>query len=236
MSAVQGDVVRSRPAVTARPSIARRWLVLAAGSLVGLFAYIPVAQANADPAPATGELVVPLAIAFVIAAVAAWLGLRWADAVALPMPMLRRLDGTTEPMPSRSAVAIACGGAVAGGVAAVLTLRAFGLPNLQGSLGVRLASTAFAAITLEVVIHLACLAGVIRLSRSRGLGIAISTLVFLVFHAAGAVGAPAPILISVVALNGALGTFFGWLAVRFGFEYAVLAHAVAHAIAIVSGG
>lgn len=216
----------------ARPPVARRWLALVAGALAGLLAYVPVAQANADPAPAAGELVVPIAIAFVIAAVAAWFGLRWADSVALPMPVLRRLDGTTEPMPPRSGVAIACAGAIAGGVAAVVTLRAFELPNLHGTLGVRLASTAFAAITLEVVIHLACLAGVIRLSRSRGLGIAISTLVFLVFHAAGALGAPAPILVAVVALNGALGTFFGWLAVRFGFEYAVLAHAIAHAIAV----
>lgn len=215
-----------------KPPIVRRWVALAAGSLFGLVAYVPVAQANADPAPAAGELVVPLAIAFVIAAVAAWLGLRWADATGLPMPWLRRLDGTTEPMPPPRATAISIAGALAGGAAAVITLRAFDLPNLGGSIAVKLASTIFAAVTLEIVIHLACLAGVVRLTRSHGLGIAASTLVFLIFHAGGALAAPAPILVAVIALNGALGTFFGWLAVRFGFEYAVLAHAVAHAIAV----
>ncbi|HEY4239053.1 MAG TPA: CPBP family glutamic-type intramembrane protease [Kofleriaceae bacterium] len=214
--------------------IARRWTLLTAGALAGLLAYIPVARANVDPPPAIGELALPVAIASVIAAIACWLGLRWADATGLPMPALRRIEGTAEAS-ERRGLAIACAGAIAGGAAAVATLHAFELPNLGGSLAVRLASTAFAAITLEVVIHLFFLAAMVRLTRSRRIGIAVSTLVFVVFHAGGALGAPPAILVSVVVLNGALGTFFGWLAVRFGFEYAVLAHAIAHAIAVTLG-
>jgi membrane protease YdiL (CAAX protease family) len=148
------------------------------------------------------------------------------------MPALRRLDGAGADRVAIRGIQLAVAGGAAAAAAAIAVLRGFGLENLHGPLPARIASTAFAAITLELVVHLAVMSGVVRLTRSRLAGVIVSALLFAVIHAAGALQAPLPIAVSVVVVNAALGMFLGWLYLRFGFECVMLAHAVAHLVAV----
>jgi hypothetical protein len=43
------------------------------------------------------------------------------------------------------------------------------------------------------------------------------------------------ILGASVAFHAVSGVFFGWLYARFGFEYLMVAHAIAHALAVGVG-
>ena len=121
------------------------------------------------------------------------------------------------------------------GGGAVLLLTWFGVPNLSGPFLARIATTLFGAVTIEIVIHLAIMSGVVRFTRSVRAGIAVSSHVFVVFHASGTFGMDPALNVSSLAMNGLFGVFFGWLYARHGFEWLVLAHAVGHAIAVGVG-
>lgn len=210
-----------------------RLLLLSALSLVGALSFLPTLLANNDPPPGAITLTEFVLAVTVISSIAAWLGLRAADAAQLRMPLLRRLDGVSDPVPARGGLrsAIASGALIA--AAAILILDAFQQPNMGGSLGSRLASTLFAAINLETVIHLFVMSGVVRLAGGRiWLGIVVSTLLFVIAHAAGSFSAATGLLAASVALNGSFGAAVGVLYARYGFEYAVLCHAIGHGLAV----
>lgn len=214
----------------ARP-IRNRWLLLTALSVVGLLAYVPALATMG--VTASSEFILMFAAIFgAVCGLAAWLGLRWADRANLPMPWLRALDDRVAPSRAdHRGTMIAIAGGVTFALASIATLRAFDLENMPGSLTVRLLSTVFAAISMEVVLHLAIMSGLTAWTRSPWIGIAGSTLAFLLFHTAGAVNQAPEILGASILLNGTSGVFFGWLYARFGFEYLILGHAVAHALA-----
>lgn len=213
----------------------KRWQLLTLLSVLGILTYVP----------ALGAMGVPITLVFVasftalgtlVCALAVWLGLRWADRADLPMPLLRTLDAAAATRSlDRWAAALAIGGGTILALAAAGAVQALDLVNMPGSLGARLLSTLFAAISLEVVLHLAIMSGVVAWTRSRWTGIAVSTLAFLLFHVAGATSQPPGILAVSVLLNGASGLFFGWMYARYGFECLILAHAVAHALAVGLG-
>jgi hypothetical protein len=107
-----------------------------------------------------------------ICSIACWLGLRWADTAGLPMPLLMSIEAR-RPIraPVRIATLVAVAGGAVFGLAAIGMLRGFGLENMPGSLAARLSSTLFAAISLEVVLHLAIMSGLVAWTRSRWAGI-----------------------------------------------------------------
>lgn len=215
-----------------RPAIRTRWLILTLLSVLGALAYLPALAVMGVPIDLKSVLTFTL-IAAAVCGAAAWLGLRWADRAGLPMPLLLAFEGRAAgaALDGRGAL-FAVGGGVVLAVVSVGSLRVLDLENMAGPLAVRLASTLFAAITIEVVIHLAIMSALVAWTRSRWIGIVGATVIFVLFHAAGSLTMPAEILLTVVVLNAASGVFFGWLYARFGFEYLVLAHAVAHALAV----
>ncbi len=115
-------------------------------------------------------------------------------------------------------------------------LHFFHQPNLAGSLWSRMASTFFAAGSLEIVIHLFVMSLVVRMARGRvWLGIAVAAIIFVAFHVAGLQGQSVSLIAASVVLNGVFGLMLGFFYARYGFEYVLLCHAVAHALAVSLG-
>ena len=153
------------PMKSERLPIFRRWTLLTVAGALGALGFVPSLLANA-PDVGAAFLLVFVGLVTAIDAVCAWLGLRWADAAHLPMPWLRAWEAGSKPaIQSNVAIATLAVGVVFG-VLSVLLLRAFELPNLGGSLPARVATVGFAAVSLEIVVHLAVMSGVVRLTRS----------------------------------------------------------------------
>jgi hypothetical protein len=225
MSAEPASVSRHPPAVRIR------WWILTVVSSLGALAYVPALSAM-GVAVGPAFVMALVVAAGIICGIAAWFGLRWADRAGLPMPFLKDLETRQRiRLLDPGSLLLAIAGGILLGFAAVGVLRGFGLENMPGSLAARLSSTLFAAVSLEVVIHLGIMSGVVARTRSRWCGILGAAAVFVLFHAGGVTGQPLPILATVVALNAASGLFFGWLYARFGLEHAFIAHAFAHAVA-----
>lgn len=110
-------------------------------------------------------LLTPMLIPCIVAILSAGFGLHLADKAALPMPLLRAFELgqplTLSPMALRSA--LLAGGVL--GLAGLAAMHGFNLPDNPGSRAARLLSTFFAAITLELVLHLFVMSAVTRWTR-----------------------------------------------------------------------
>jgi hypothetical protein len=214
-----------------RPIIRRFWLLSSLG-LAGAMLFLPSIVASSSPRPSSSSLILFVIVVAVVCACAAWFGLRCADAVDLPMPFLRRLDGDSEtPRKQGFLVAVVFGVLVA--LAAIALLRFLNLPNLAGPLWSRLASTFFAAGSLEIVVHLLLMSLVVRLTAGRRwTGIAVATIFFVLFHVSGLAGQSATVFALSIAMNGFFGLGLGVIYARYGFEYVVLCHATGHALSV----
>jgi hypothetical protein len=215
-----------------RSPIRNRFILLSALGAFGAISFVPSIKASAaTPAPVS-QLILFVAVVSAICVVSTWFGLRSADATHLPMPYLRRLDQSAEPIQKGGlvpAVAFAC--LFAAG--AVYLLHAFHQPNLAGPLWSRLASVFFAAGSLEVFIHLLIMSGAVRLARGRvWAGILVAALFFVAFHVAGSSGQSGSLIAASILLNGSFGVALGIFYARYGFEYVLLSHAVAHILAV----
>jgi len=141
-------------------------------------------SARASPYPAAGGNT-PLSLgtasvsgvlATGLSALATWYGLGWADRANLPMPLLRAFEtGAVTPNAGRLAALALLSGVFVGGFG-LAVLRLAQVPNAPGSFLIRVASALFAAVTLESVLHLAIMSGVVAATGRVGLGIAASTL------------------------------------------------------------
>ena len=189
-------------------------------------------MASANPQPPTEQLFTFVAVVSAICVLAAWIGLRAADAAKLPMPYLRRLDGVREDAKGGGFLpSVVFGCVFAAG--AIFVLHFFHQPNLAGSLWSRMVSVFFAAGSLEIVIHLFVMSAVIRVARGRvWAGIVAAAIFFVAFHVAGLYGQNASLIAASVALNGVFGLALGFLYARYGFEYVLLCHAIAHLLAV----
>jgi hypothetical protein len=215
-----------------RLPIRRRWFLLTAAGALGAVGFVPSLLANAPEAGAA-DLLLFVGVVTALDAVCTFFGLRWADGAGLPMPWLRAFETGASPRASpRAAATATLAVALLAGVGSVVLLRIFDLPNLGGPLPARLATTGFAAVSLELVVHLAVMSGVARLTRSVVAGIAAATVVFVLFHGAGALGLEWPIALSATVVNGGFAVALGWIYGRYGFEWVVAGHAIGHAIAV----
>ena len=206
--------------------------MLALLAVLGAILFVPFFLAGA---PGPVSLAFPLSFvmaASVVAAAATWFGLGWADQASLPMPLLRQYESRTPIQVDGRAVLTALASGVVVGIAGIIALRVAGLPSSAGSVLVRAASAFFAAITLESVLHLAIMSGVVRATRRAALGIAVATVAYVGFHLLTLGGQPTAVVLASVAGNGLAGLVFGWLYARFGYEYLILSHFVAHVLAV----
>lgn len=216
-----------------RPTIRGRWWLLTRLSALGAVAYLPALNAMGMSSQFSVRFVLGVSVA---CALAVWLGLRCADRAGLPMPLLRDLEaGQRMRALDARGLRWSLAGGTGFGLLAAIMLRILHIPNLPGSLATRLSTTLFAAISLEVVIHLGIMSALVAWRRSLWTGILGSALAFVIFHSGGAAAQTPVILLSAILLNGAIGVFLGWLYGRYGFECVVLGHACAHAAVCVLG-
>ena len=222
----------TRPSAGTSLSRLRRFPILVGLAAVGAVLFVPFLGAGAPSRLSIGGAMVFIILATGIAAVATWFGLKWSDDAGLPMPLLRAFETGTAPPRADKLAFVALGSGAVVGALGIVALRLAQVPTAPGSFLVRVASALFAAVTLESVLHLAIMSGVVRATGRVGVGIAASTLVYILFHLSTLGGQP----MSVVALasigNGIAGLVFGWLYARHGYESMVLGHLVAHAIAV----
>ena len=215
-----------------KPPRQRRFVLLALLAVLGATLFVPFFLAGA---PGPVSLSFPLSFvvaASLVASVATWFGLGWADGARLPMPLLRQYETRAPIRVNRQAVLSAIASGVVVGVAGIIALRIAGVPGSAGSLLVKASSAFFAAITLESVLHLAIMSGVVRATRNVPLGIAVATVAYIGFHMFTLGGQPMNIVLTSVAGNGLAGLVFGWLYARFGYEYLIVSHFLAHVLAV----
>jgi len=210
----------------------RRFLLLGSLAALGAALFVPFLQAGA-PTPLSGAVAGAFVLAATaVSAAATWVGLGWGDRAALPMPLLRSWETRSPLQINRSALNRALVSGAVFGLAGLIMLRLVQIPTGGGSLPVRIGSALFAAITLESVLHLAVMSGVVRATGRVNLGIFVAALVYVGFHLATLGGQPAAIVAVATIGNGLGGLLFGWLYARDGYEYLVLAHLVAHATTV----
>ena len=217
--------------------ITQRFLMFSGLGLLGAASFVPSILASASPAPTIVSLLIFIGVVAAVCAAAAWFGLRCADAVNLPMPFLRRLDGVADPNSPKSLRRSGLGAAAAfGGLFALATialLRALHLPNLAGPLWSRIISVFFAAGSLEIVIHLFIMSCTVKAAQGqRWIGIVVAAMSFVLFHASGLPGQSAAVITLTLLMNGLFGLSLGALYARYGLEYALLCHAVGHVLAV----
>jgi hypothetical protein len=148
------------------------------------------------------------------------------------MPLLRALEAGTPPPNAGRLAGVALVSGIVVGALGLTALRLAQVPAAPGSFLVRVASALFAAVTLESVLHLAIMSGVVRATGRVGIGIAVSTVAYILFHLSTLGGQPMPVVLLASIGNGVAGLVFGWLYARHGYESMVLGHLVAHAIAV----
>jgi len=212
--------------------ITRRFAALSLTGALGAVLFIPSIIFSAEPRPSIPQLVLFAGVVAVISAASAWFGLRCADAIALPMPYLRRLDHGAEPQRENGfLIAIVFG--VLFGLASITILRSLHLPNLAGPLWSRIASVFFAAGSLELVVHLLTMSLVVRISLGRRwAGIVTSAILFVLFHAIGLSGQSVTVITLTLLMNGIFALGLGVIYARYGFEYVLLSHAIGHVLAV----
>jgi len=169
----------------------------------------------------------------ILAALCAWPGLRFADRAQLPMPLLRAWEAQEAAprgvWPRIIPVALLAGGVA--GVCVVVLVRVMHIPRNPGGLSARLLTVVFAASVPEIITHLFAMSGLQLLLKRTWPAILLSSALFVAIFHGGHVG-NAIVTALVLGANFLLGTITGWVYSRYGFEGAMLTHAVAHLIAV----
>ena len=235
-SGMDSGILTGAPMAGARLPIRGRLIAMGALALAGGLTFLPfLAAGNGQPIAS----LVPFALVVtVVATLAAWPGLRAADATGLPMPLLRRLDGAPARAVSRTAIGVTLVSSIALGALGLVVLRLVDAPRLPGGMGARALSTLFAAGPLEIVLHLGAMSTVVWLARGRRApGIVVAALMLVGFHlTGGALAQPGRIIAISVIGNGVIGLVLGGIYAAYGFECVMLGHAVAHLITVLGAG
>ncbi|HTK50862.1 MAG TPA: hypothetical protein VL308_03175 [Gemmatimonadaceae bacterium] len=215
-----------------RLPIRGRMLAMGVLAAVGGVTFLPfLAAGNGQP---IARLIPFALVVTLVATLAAWPGLRCADATGLPMPLLRRLDGPSAGPIPRRAIGVTLVSSVGLGLLGLLALHLVDAPPVPGSVAVRALSAIFAAGPLEIVLHLGAMSTVVWLARGRRApGIVVAATLLVVFHlAGGGLDQPGRLIALIVVANGAIGLVLGWIYAAYGFELVMLGHAVAHVITV----
>lgn len=205
----------------------RAWFVLSGFGFLGLLGLVAMLQYCFGAALSAAAVAQVVLAGTMVTSLVAFFGLRWAAVANLPVPFREAVR--------KGGFAPALGGGLLAAVAAIALLRVAQLPNLPGPLWARAASTLFAMGPLEIFLHLFAMSGLVRLTRRPWIGIAGAAALYVLFHGGG-LGSLSPLLtVAVLVINGGFGIYLGWLYKRHGFEHVMLAHAVAHLLAVLFG-
>jgi hypothetical protein len=214
--------------------VRRRLTLLTVAAGIGGAMFVPFAEAaRADALP-----LLPATFWFTfgstcVALLLGWPGLRLADRAQLPMPILRTWE-LRRPIETSAWVRVSVPSLLAGvayAAAIVVCVRMLHVPSNPGTVLVRLLTVVFAATVPEIAIHLFAMSGLVRLLRSRSAAILASGVLFvIVFHGAPVGGSE--VAAFVMLFNFGFGTLTGWLYTRYGFEAALMTHAIGHAIVL----
>jgi hypothetical protein len=225
----------SDPAAANRSPVWRRTALTLVLATVGAVLFIPLMQAGEPPSPGPPGgiwLIFPAATAGVCA-VLGWLGFRWSDCLDLPMPLLRpwELGAPVRLGEATRALLIAVSAGILLGLAGLAAVKALGVPHNPGALTVRAASTLFAAVVTEAVVHLFMLSGLLRLFGPRRLTfLVLTSIVFVAIFHGGGVQGNWILSGAVMGMNFLMAMAMGAIFLGLGFEAAVIAHATAHLI------
>jgi hypothetical protein len=219
--------------------IRRRLLFLTSLSAFGGLLFAPFVLAgmrsagNSVPPSLSKLAVIFFAASAVVAGLCSWAGLRLADRAQLPMPILRSWDQRVGIPPGNlrgtlfpAVLAGLAAGILIGGVVHLLPI-----PVNPGTLIVRLLTVFFAATVTEVVVHLFAMSALIVAFRRPWLAIFLSSVVFVLIFHSGQMGSLWMTAL-VVGTNFVFSLLTGWMYFRYGFEAALLAHAIAHLLAL----
>jgi len=218
-------------------AIRRRLVLLTAISGIGGLLFAPFISAGAQPhasVPSLPKLAFILGTgSAVVAALCSWMGLRWSDRADLPMPLLRAWEARTPVPPGtlRQILTPALLGGTLAGLLIAAVVHILPVPANPGSLAVRLLTVFFAAPVTEIVVHLLAMSGLILLLRRQWAAILLSSVLFVLIFHSGPVGGALSTCVVLLA-NFIFCTLTGWMYTRYGFECAVLTHAVAHLVAL----
>lgn len=219
--------------------IRRRLIFLTSLSAFGGLLFAPFVLAgmrssgNSAPPSLLKLAVIFFAASLVVAGLCSWAGLRFADRAQLPMPILRAWDQRAN-IPSGALRSILLSSILSGLAAGILiggVIHLLPIPANPGTLVVRLLTVFFAATVTEVVVHLFAMSGLIVAFRRPWLAIFLSSIVFvLIFHSGQMPSFWMTAL--VLGANFVFSLLTGWMYFRYGFEAALLAHAIAHLLAL----
>lgn len=208
--------------------IRKRFWFLGVLSFAGAVLYLPFARYAMPGGLSFFAAAAFVLVSSVVSLGAIWYGLRTADATGLPMPFLRALESGERPrgpgVPAAAATAVA---SLLVAAAAVFTQRALRMPNPPAPAWAKVLSVLFAAVTLETVLHLFGMGVLMKISRRGWVAVVGSGLLLGLFHLTGAASLDRT-AIAIACANAVAGVLFGWLYWAFGFEYLVVAHAIAH--------
>lgn len=213
--------------------IRKRFRLLGVLSVAGALLFLPFAGDAQPGGLSLTQGVVFVLVSSAVSLLALWFGLRLADATGLRMPFLRAWEaGDRLPAPRlRPVVATVVGGLLLAW-AAISTQRALGMPTPPSPAWARILSVVFAAVTLEVVLHLFGMSLLMKLTRRAWVAVLGSGLLLGLFHLTGA-GALDRANLVIAGANTIAGVFVGWLYWAFGFEYLILGHAVMHIVTLL---
>ena len=198
--------------------------------------FVPFVKANAPTSQQTSVcqlLIVFSLVSSVVVFLCSWIGLRVADKTRLEMPILNKWekdDFVVKFETKRLLIVSVMAGVIFGLVASAFS-NYLGIPNNQGNFVERISTTLFAAVVPEVVIHLFVMSGLFFLVKRIWIAIFVSSVLFAILHGSPS-DIPVTATIFIYGLNFTLSVLTGWFYSRFGFESAMLTHAVSHLIVV----
>lgn len=216
-------------------SIRKRVSLLSFLSGISALAYIPFIQASLSDELFDRSiwLYFPLANILVVG-LASLVSIPLADKLKIPMPQLRSFEGIeAEPSTPIKSLAATILWSVPFSIIILQISTQIGLPENPGSLFVKLLTTPFAAINLQVVVLLLLVTLVYYVIRSRLFAALLGGVALSAIHLVSADVSDSTIFYQAI-FNGGMGAIFAWIYLRHGFEFAVLGHALAHIIIMLS--
>lgn len=216
--------------------ISKRLFFLTSLSLIGGVLFVPFIKANAPTSQQTSVfqlLIVFSLVSSVVVFLCSWIGLRVADKTRLEMPILNKWekeDFISRFETKRLLIISVIAGIIFGFIASAFS-NYLGIPNNQGNFMERISTTLFAAVVPEVVVHLFVMSSLLFLFKRIWIAIFVSSVLFAILHGSPS-DVPVTVTIFIYSLNFTLSVLTGWLYSRFGFESAMLTHAMSHLIVV----
>lgn len=191
-------------------------------TMIGAGMFVPFIETQHPDIPFIGKLLF-IGATSVIAWITAYIGLRLSNTLKLPsLTRIRRKRSVWRVLAVSGLIGFGIG------LGAVAMTHLFHLPTNPGILAVRLATVVWSSVFLETVGHLFLQTIIYKYTKIQWVAVLIASFLLTVaFHSGGASdGATQQIVITGINFGAMVVT--GGLYARYGFESAVVSHAVMH--------